>query len=95
MAFPKQSKVALPILQALVDLGGQAKPKQIYPRVASFFPALTTEEQEQRMESSPSVRKWWNLVQWERQKAVDRGEIDRSVISASHFLSGSASSIAS
>jgi restriction system protein len=39
---------------------------------------LTVEEQEERLESSPSTRKWWNLVQWVRQHLVQAGEIDGS-----------------
>jgi restriction system protein len=30
------------------------------------------------MENAPTARKWWNLVQWVRQKLVERGEIDGS-----------------
>ena len=78
MPFPKQKDVEVPLLQSLSKLGGQAKPKDIYPVVAEFFPDLTLDEQEQRMESDPSTRKWWNLVQWARQSLVERGEIDRS-----------------
>lgn len=76
MAFPRQSEVEVPLLQVLKDIGGSAKPKDIYPRVAVYFPGLTQDELEQRLESYPSTRKWWNLVQWVRQRLVDSGEID-------------------
>ena len=78
MAFPKQSEVERPLLQILHELGGSAKPRDVYPRVATQFPTLTIEEQEERLESSPSTRKWWNLVQWARQHLVETGEIDGS-----------------
>jgi restriction system protein len=78
MPFPKQKDVEVPLLQALSKLGGEAKPRDIYPVVSEFFPDLTTDEQEQRMESDPATRKWWNLVQWVRQSLVERGEIDKS-----------------
>jgi restriction system protein len=78
MAFPKQSDVEIPLLEVLRDSGGSAKPKAIYPALAARFPNLTAEEQEQRLESSPSTRKWWNLVQWVRQHLVEAGEIDGS-----------------
>lgn len=78
MTYPKQSDVVIPLLRALVDLGGEAEPRKIYPVVAKSFPDLTQEEQEQRLESSPSTRKWWNLVQWVRQDLVGMGEIDGS-----------------
>src|SRR5437868_407086 len=76
MAFPKQSEVEIPLLQVLLQNGGSAKPKEVYPKVTSFFPELTADEQEQRLESSPSTRKWWNLIQWVRQHLVETGEID-------------------
>src|SRR5262245_15309803 len=78
MAFPKQGDVEVPLLQVLRDSGGSAKPRDIYQKVTSFFPELTADEQEQRLESSPSTRKWWNLVQWVRQRLVEAGEIDGS-----------------
>jgi restriction system protein len=76
MAFPRQSDVDLPLLETIEKLGGSAKPQAIYPVVATYFPGLTEEDLEQRLESYPSTRKWWNLVQWVRQKLVESGEID-------------------
>jgi restriction system protein len=76
MPFPKQSDVEIPLLEVLRESGGSAEPKDIYPKLAERFPDLTPEEQEQRLESSPSTRKWWNLVQWVRQHLVQAGEID-------------------
>jgi restriction system protein len=78
MAFPRQSEIEIPLLRTLADSGGSAKPRDVYPKVSSCFPELTTAEQEQRLESSPSTRKWWNLVQWVRQSLVTAGEIDGS-----------------
>lgn len=75
MALPKQKDVEIPLLRVLSDLGGKAKPKEVYPLVAKAF-GLTVEEQEERMESSPATRKWWNLVQWVRQSLIEMGEID-------------------
>lgn len=66
MPFPPQRDIEDPLLRVLADIGGSAKPQDVYPRVATYFPALTAEEREQRLESSSSTRKWWNLVQWAR-----------------------------
>ena len=77
MAFPKQSDVEVPLLQVLRDSGGSV-PKEVYPKVATYFPDLTPEEQDQRLESSAATRKWWNLVQWARQDLVQAGEVDGS-----------------
>lgn len=78
MAFPRQSEIEVPLLRALAETGGSSKPRDVYLRVAAHFPNLSAAEQEQRLESSPSTRKWWNLVQWVRQGLVDAGEIDGS-----------------
>ena len=66
------------LLKVLAESGGSAKPRDIYPKVAAYFPELSAEEQEQRLESSASTRKWWNLVQWVRQRLVESREIDGS-----------------
>ena len=76
MAFPRQSDVEIPLLTVLAQNGGSAKPSDVYGQLAARFPDLTPAEQEQRSESSPSIRKWWNLVQWVRQHLVATGEID-------------------
>lgn len=78
MPFPRQAEVELPLLTVLADLGGEAKPRDIYPLVAKHFPSLTQEEQEERLENFPSTRKWNNLVQWVRQRLVETGQIDGS-----------------
>jgi restriction system protein len=78
MPFPRQVEIEIPLLQALVELGGEGRPREIYPLVAKRFPQLTQEEQEERLENYPSTRKWSNLVQWIRQRLVDLGQIDGS-----------------
>jgi restriction system protein len=78
MTFPKQSDIELPLLATLQKLGGTAMPRDVYPIVAGYFPNLVDADLEQRLESYPSVRKWWNIVQWARQRLVDNGDIDGS-----------------
>ncbi len=78
MPFPKEADIQIQLLQALLDSGGSAEPQTVYPKVAACFPDLTPEEQEQRLESTPTTKKWWNLVQWARQQLVQNGEIDGS-----------------
>ena len=78
MAFPKQGDVEVPLLRSVLESGGSARPSDLYPKVATYFPDLTSEEQEERLENSPSTRKWWNLVQWVRQSLVEVGELDGS-----------------
>jgi restriction system protein len=76
MAYPKQFEIELPILNILEELGGSAKPKDIYPKVTKFFPQLTEEDLVAKLPSSPSTFKWHNLIQWSRQGLIDKGEID-------------------
>lgn len=80
MAFPKQRDVEIPLLLEIDKAGGQARPRDIYAKVAKHFPQLTTEDLERRLESSPSTYKWHNGVQWARQKLVQKGELDGSVL---------------
>ena len=60
------------------ESGGTAKPQDLYSLVAAQFPDLSAEELTQTLESSPSTRKWWNMVQWVRQHLVELGELDGS-----------------
>jgi restriction system protein len=76
MSFPKQSEIELPLLKLLHQLGGKAEPKELYPKLAEMFPQLTEEDLAARMPSSPSIFRWHNIVQWSRQKLVEKGEID-------------------
>jgi len=78
LSFPRQVEIEIPLLAAIAQLGGEAKPRDVYPLVAAQFPQLTPEEQEERLENFPSTRKWSNLVQWIRQRLVDLGQIDGS-----------------
>lgn len=78
MGFPKQSEIELPLLKMLHQLGGKAEPKELYPRMAELFPQLSEEDLTARLPSSPSTFRWHNLVQWSRQKLIEKGELDGS-----------------
>jgi restriction system protein len=77
MAIPTQKAIELPLLTELQKIGGRAKPKELYPLVAQHFPDLTPEDMQERMRDGFTY-KWWNRVQWARQKCVEIGEIDGS-----------------
>jgi len=79
MAYPKQSDVEIPLLLEIDKAGGQARPQDVYAKVAEHFTQLTAEDLERRMESYPTTYKWQNHVQWARQKLVVKGELDGSV----------------
>ena len=77
MPFPTQTALEVPLLQVLLELGGEAAPADIYPRLAAKYPHLTPQELEARMPSG-NVH-WWNHVQWVRQHLKQRGELDGSI----------------
>jgi hypothetical protein len=52
LPFPEQAEIESPLLEALVELGGEARPRDIYPLVAKRF-HLTQEEQEGIAPGSP------------------------------------------
>lgn len=78
MPRPREAQVEIPLLRALREAGGEARPRDIYGRVAKAFPEMTPEEQEERLPNQPKMRAWWNVVQWTRQALVEKGEIDKS-----------------
>lgn len=41
--LPKQQEIEVPLLEVLVDLGGQGQPKDIYPLVTQKFPQIREE----------------------------------------------------
>jgi len=72
--LPSQKEIEIPLLQVLVELGGQARPKDIYPLVAKKFPEVPKVKFEERHKSGRN--KWNNRVQFTRQTLKDKGEID-------------------
>lgn len=72
--LPTQSEVELPLLKSLLKLGGQAKPRVVYPVVAAEFPTITPDDLSETVADGHS--KWHNRIQWVRQRLVDRGEME-------------------
>ena len=72
--LPKQREVEVPLLEVLVEIGGQGKSKDIYPLVTKKFPQIRDED---IAESLPSGGyRWTNRIQWARQNLVEKGEMD-------------------
>jgi hypothetical protein len=44
--IPSQARIEVPLLEALIELGGTVKPKQVYAVVAAKLPELTPEDLE-------------------------------------------------
>jgi restriction system protein len=74
--LPSQREVEIPLLQVLVDIGGEAEPREIYPLVTHKFPEIRDEDLAEQLPSGGS--KWTNRTQWVRQRLVQQGQIDRS-----------------
>jgi restriction system protein len=72
--LPRQKEIELPLLQVLVELGGQATPKQVYPLVTKKFPMIRDEDLAETLQSGGN--KWTNRIQWVRQRLVEKGELD-------------------
>lgn len=71
--LPKQFEIELPLLLALKELGGSAKPSQVYGQVTKHFPHLTQADLTEQLASGGN--KWTNRIQWVRQALVDKGEL--------------------
>jgi restriction system protein len=72
--LPTQRELEIPLLQVLLELDGQAEPKQVYPLVAAKFPELRDEDLAETVPSGGN--RWTNRIQWVRQKLVTNGEMD-------------------
>lgn len=77
MAIPSEKDIEFPLLQELEAVGGKAKPKTLYDKVAEHFTQLTTADKKARHPKS-GMKIWTNRVQWARQHLVNKGEIDAS-----------------
>src|SRR6516162_9902293 len=71
--MPSQAEVELPLLEVLRELGGQARPRDVYPRVTAKFPQLTEEDLTATLKHGE--RKWINRIQWTRQALVTAGDM--------------------
>jgi restriction system protein len=72
--MPVQAEVEIPLLRVIRELGGQARPRDIYPRVTAMFPQLTDEDLAVTLKHGE--RKWLNRIQWTRQALMTSGDLD-------------------
>jgi len=77
MAIPSEKDIELPLLQEIEAAGGEARPSDLYDKVARHFPQLTQADREARYERTGQLI-WPNKVQWVRNHLVRRGEVDAS-----------------
>jgi restriction system protein len=71
--MPPQKNIDLPLLKALVAMGGKGVARDVYKAVEKFFPQLTDADRSETLPTGGS--RWTNRIQWVRQALVDRGEL--------------------
>lgn len=71
--LPKESEVQLPLLQVLIEIGGEGRTEVIYPLVTKKFPKITEDDLNEQLPSGG--KKWTNRIQWVRQALVSMGEM--------------------
>jgi restriction system protein len=73
-----EDKFILPILEALIELGGEAHARDVLERVhAKMKNILNTYDYEDL--SSNNQKRWENTTQWVKYKMVEEGLLDRNV----------------
>jgi hypothetical protein len=75
MSFPRVEEIEVPLLLEVEALGGEARPKDVYLKVAAHFAQITEQDMEER--TSSGGNRWENLVQWAKQLLVNAGELER------------------
>jgi len=71
--LPKQKDIEVPLLEVLVELGGQGKTTEIYPLVTKKFPSIRDEDLSEVLPSGGN--KWTNRIQWVRLSLIEKGEM--------------------
>jgi len=77
--IPRDKDIEIPLLEVLLELGGEGKPtQQIYPLVTMKFPQITDEDLAEKLPSGKN-NKWTNRIQWIRQQLISKGEMSSPV----------------
>jgi len=75
--LPKQKDIEIPLLEVLIEIGGQGQPREIYPLVEKKFPSIGVEDLFQTLPSG--ANRWTNRIQWVRQRLVLSGDMSGSI----------------
>jgi restriction system protein len=71
--IPAQTEIEVPLLEALVSLGGKGRPREVYPLVTARFPMLTQEDLAATLKHGEA--RWINRIQWTRQALITAGDM--------------------
>jgi len=74
--IPKSKDVEFPLLEALIEIGGEGTPRDVRPFVTKRFPQLTEDELAETLKSGEN--RWKNRIAWARFHLAQKGEIDKS-----------------
>jgi len=68
-----EEQFIIPILEAIIELGGRAKVKDVLERVYDKMKKILNSYDEEPLRSRRNVKRWVNTARWARQKMVDEG----------------------
>lgn len=71
--LPTLREIELPLLEVLVGIGGQGKPRDIYPLVTRQFPHLSDEDLGETLPSGGN--RWVHRIRWARNRLVLKAEL--------------------
>jgi len=71
--LPKQIDIEIPLLRALAELGGEGRPREVFPLVTDSFPDVPPEDFLEQI--STGGNKWTNRIQWARQALIAKGQL--------------------
>lgn len=71
--LPPQPDVEVPLLRALADQGGTARPRDLYDAITAVFPDITDADLAEVLETGGS--RWQNRIQWARQALIQKGDM--------------------
>ena len=66
----------MPLLKALIRLGGQAKTKAVYPEVEKIMGLTSSRFPEEYETYKKGAVKWINKTQWAREYLRRKGQLD-------------------
>jgi restriction system protein len=72
--LPTQGEAEVPLLKALIQVGGEGKPRELYPLVTAQFQQITPDDLAETISDGHS--KWHNRIQWVRQRLIESGDME-------------------
>jgi hypothetical protein len=72
-----EEEYRLPILQALVQLGGKSTPNKILDQVGEIMRDTLNQYDKEHLTSTPSLARWRNTAHWTRNSLVNEGLLSK------------------